>query len=182
MLKLRKSHSLVPKLPTNKVEWTLIGLVGKPHALKGEFYIGGRSSLLSPEHEVCLVGSSLKTATLSKLSQRIIRDRSVVRLEAYPSRTHLEAILGQSLWGKRDIEEGPLGYLLGRRVIDADKVLVGTVVGFTHYGASEIICIESESCQFEVPFVESYFSLDLSQDQLEMCVPVSHIQCFSEKS
>ena len=172
----------MPKLPTNnKVEWTLIGKVGKPHALKGEFYIGGRSSLLSLDHETCLVGTSLETATLSKLSQRIIRDRSVIRLEAYPSRTHLEAILGQSLWGKRDIEEGPFSYLIGRQVVDADKALVGTVTGFTHYGASHIICIKSESDQFEVPFVESYFHLNNPQEQLEMCLPISHIQCFSEK-
>ena len=66
-------------------------------------------------------------------------------------------------------------------MIDSNKVTVGTVSGFAHYGASDIICIRSKSHYFEVPFVDSYFNLATHTDQLEMIVPSSHIECFGEQ-
>ena len=144
---------------SQKTHWKKIGFIGRPHGLRGSFYLGGRNYPLQPLFSNLLVGEHPDQALACKLtSLREQHGRSILTLDLFPDRNALENASGLSLWAPAGIYENPLESLLGLRCVDHLGFFMGTVSGFANHGASDIIRVTNPTSRLslDLPFVESY--------------------------
>jgi len=147
--------------------WLLIGAVGKPHGLRGAFFVSGRSEPLPKGCKQAVVGDSPSTGAVHRVAaDSLLQDRPVMAFADVPDRTAIELLRGMKVWIPRDsvpVDESA-EYLwsdvLGSEVFDAAGVCLGRVVDMTNYGASDIAIIEDrQGARLDMAFVDVYVDM-----------------------
>ncbi len=133
-------------MPKNLI---LVASIGKPHGVKGECYL---HSYTHPPDSVLtmapLQDSSGKTLTIK--SWRKVDKGFLVMWEGYDDRTAVEKILHGAVFIDRQfLPPAPAGHyyqhdMIGFNVVGEDGQTIGTVAGFSNYGAGDILVIKSE--------------------------------------
>ncbi len=149
-------------------KWINLGAVGKPHGLKGAFFISGRSEALN----LSLKGASLAVGTDPENSLQVSvdhqtdhRDTSVLQLSAWVDRSTVEQHRGESLWIRREAipvdetREYLWNDLIGMTVISQGSNIFGEITGVANFGATDIVAIKHGDCTIEIPLVDAYFDL-----------------------
>lgn len=159
-------------------QWTMIGKVGKPHGLRGLFYVSGRCDLLDEDYREVVVGPDPNKGKADLIScYQIIKNRAVIALASYRDRTAVEAILGQSLWAE-EVEQGDheFDHLIDQPLLDCNGVLLGHVRAVYNYGASDVLEIYFDGKgTLDVPYVPSYFvDFDQPESPLKLSVSADH--------
>lgn len=148
-----------------------MGTVGKPHGLRGAFFVSGRSEAIPPKCRQVLIGQVPDgTARVFHVaSNRDPQGRPLMTLEECNDRTVIESMRGMKIWMPRaDIELDEASEFLwsdvvGAEVYDASGMRMGTIVEMVNYGASDIAVIENdESSRVEIPFVGVYVDMQFS--------------------
>lgn len=143
----------------------IIGKVGRPHGLKGHFYVSGRSSLL-PEafHRASLTLCSGKGEQLcsSVLSHAIIQNRSAIRLADVTDRTAAEKIKGWAIYASEDLEDDPAEHLLEKQLFDVNGEKIGFICGTFNFGGVDTIEIldPEKNLKLLIPLAPSFFDLN----------------------
>ena len=172
----QKPTRLAPKKPSNPSldsltgkddRWLLIGAVGKPHGLRGAFFVSGRSDPLPKGCKQAVVGDSTSTGTVHPIATAsLLQDRPVMAFADVPDRTAIELLRGSKVWIPRDSVpvDDSAEYLwsdfLGSEVFDAAGLCLGRIVDMTNYGASDIAVIEnSQGARLDMAFVDVYVDM-----------------------
>ncbi len=153
--------------------WIQLGAVGKPHGLRGAFFVAGRDDLLPASLQSVFLGESPETADSYQLSScRMQSGRVQVTLQGIDSREAVEALRGSLLWCDRsdipldDRREYLWADLIGREVHDVTGRVVGICRKVQNFGASDILLLHSVDKQLwlDVPLVASYFDMNFTAD------------------
>ncbi|MDD9951570.1 MAG: hypothetical protein OXT67_08410 [Zetaproteobacteria bacterium] len=157
---------------------SLIGRVGKAHGLKGEFFLSGRTRLLSPSPDEVFLDTGNGTQDDSSarvLSHRVWKGRDLLQLDCYPDRTSVEKHHGFHIYGAVDGTED-LEYLLDQAVDTLSGEHIGTVEAITNYGAHDCIVMRhpSGTKTLELPFVDDYFQAKANAQVLLLRLPLAH--------
>ncbi len=119
---MQKLPRLAPKKPSNPVadssakdllagvedRWLLIGTVGKPHGLRGAFFVSGRSEPVPKSCKKVSLGEEPSSGQVFAVAVASVQqDRPVMALESVTDRTAIEAIslvveaaVFEDLWSK----------------------------------------------------------------------------------
>lgn len=143
--------------------WKKIGKIGKPHGLKGSFYLSGRTQVLEPVFTEVLVGERPESSTPATISgQRDHSNRTILTLDIFTDRTSLETAVGQWIWAPEAIFERPIDSLRNRPCKDLNGEDMGVITDIFNHGASDILEITSERHGvIEIPFADVYMDTEL---------------------
>ena len=162
---------------TPEMSW--IGAVGRPHGVRGDFFLAGRSELLclesAGEYSARMGPSLANSRAVTIARHQVVQGRDLLHLREIADRTQLEACTGESLWLETQLLVDPYAPWRGCAVLDAQGQVLGCLREFVHHGATCNAQIESPSgAWLEVPFVEAYFCLDAdrARSQKQMCLTV----------
>ena len=153
----------------------VVGVIGRPHGIKGEVTIDLHTD--EPDRRF-LVGSVLRSdrGPLTVASQRWHRGRLLVRFNQLSSRTAAEAARGTSLTTVLDVAELPTGpgefydwQLIGLTVLDAAGQPRGTVAAVIHRPAQDLLEVDTGADRRLVPFVEALVPvIDLGHHRVQL--------------
>lgn len=169
------------------MNYVLIGKIHSAQGIKGEIFV----SIFSEEAEWADRWETLYVSkdkeqqpsaefaiASARTHKKLGRWGFAVRLDNVKDRNRAEELKGLKVYVPEDFlvsEEGEAIYLrevLGFRVIDQTRGDVGEVVGFAGNAMQDLLVIESEKGQFEVPFVEPLLvETDRDNKKLIMDIP-----------
>ena len=160
--------------------WVKIGIVGKAHGLRGAFFISGRDIELPSEIEEVSIGEEGSGRNMFRvLATRMQSGRPLIQLEGIGAREQVKDYLGQALWARRvafEVEGDEYMWhdVVGKKVVDENDNLVGTIINIDNYGAADIVVIESEKGFLPVSFIDAYFDMSFKRkdEQIKMIVDV----------
>jgi 16S rRNA processing protein RimM len=141
----------------------LVGVVGRPHGVRGEVAIELRTD--EPERRFA-VGARLRIedgdAVVVVTGRRLHGDRLLVRFGGLADRTAVEALRGVRLVADVPVDERPDDaeefydrQLIGLRVLDHAGIEVGTVAAVLHRPAQDLLEIDTDDGARLVPFVSA---------------------------
>ncbi len=145
----------------------VVGVIGKPHGLRGEVGIDLRTD--EPERRFA-IGQTVRSEGGAQIftisSARDHSGRLLVTFNELPDRTAVEAVRGTRLVVDVVADETPVDegeyydrQLVGLRVLDAGGADVGEVVAVIHLPAQDALEVQTEAGLRLIPFV-----LDLVPD------------------
>ncbi|MCP3887603.1 MAG: 16S rRNA processing protein RimM [Desulfobulbaceae bacterium] len=145
--------------PTDR--YLLIGRVGKPHGLRGEFklicFSGQPESILSYTRLVLVDKNGNLSGPLVTRKSRVQGKNVVIALETINDRDQVEAIVGVGvLVAKEDLPEtGENEYywhhLEGQELVDLEGNIIGTVASLFNNGAQDILVVSAGSEEVLIP-------------------------------
>lgn len=153
-------------------QWIKIGLVGRPHGLRGDFFVSGREEPLPTSYRNIAIGSDPGWGDKAAVLQiRHQNGQSVMRCSASTSRDSATGLCGRPIWVPReqievDEEQHFLwGDLIGRAVEDCDGLKLGHAFQVYNVGASDIMVVRDDQGKaLEIAIAPPYFDTDgLSQ-------------------
>ena len=138
--------------------WKEIGVIGRAQGLKGDFFVN-RQGLLPESHKDVVIGDTPQNGLhASILSQKIYKNKSLIRLSKLLDRTALEPYVGKILWGKSNIADNPFEDFLGVEIFDQQKQYVGKIHEVYNHGGTDNIELQDQEGNFlEIPLCEAYF-------------------------
>lgn len=160
-----------------------LGTVGRALGLQGSFYISGRDEAIPNSVVVIKIGTTLETARDAKIiSMAWQHDRPVIKCSLAGDRTSAELLRGMSIWVEDvkiaidDSKEFLLKDLFGRKVIDVNGVMIGTVHDVIRMPASVNIVVlrPDSSADVDIPMISTYVDMKFERgsDVLRLTVPV----------
>ncbi len=145
--------------PTDR--YLLIGRVGKPHGLRGEFklicFSGQPESILSYTKLVLVDHKGNVSEPLATRKSRVQGKNAVITLETIDDRDQAEAIVGAGvLVAKEDLPEAREDeyywhHLEGQELVGIDGRVIGTVVSLFNNGAQDILVVSAGSDEVLIP-------------------------------
>lgn len=158
-----------------------IGVIGKPHGVKGAFFLVGRSHELGFKLKGSEVRAGLNFRSSSSFRVESFyssQGRPVVGLVECTDRAKAESLRGGSLWVSRELvpldEESEYFWqdLLQKIVVTPQGNALGEIKAVDNFGATDIISIESSQGLLDIPFVKQYFdmSFDSSSSEIRLIV------------
>lgn len=160
-----------------------VGRVKDAHGVKGEIFItlfAGEAAWLGQLKEVRLVGegTSEEPRVLQVKSVRLHKNGLIVKSPDVHDRNAAEALKGLFLEIPGEFlvsqpgEEVYLKEVHGFRVFTKAKGEVGTIVGFSSNSAQDLLVINTNWGEFEVPFVEAYVeNIDFEAKEMHLDLP-----------
>lgn len=156
-------------MSNGKNHWIQVGTIGKPHGLRGGFFVSGRSGLLPKGVKSLMLRLKDSKLRLSLSTQRLQSGRVLLSCKEFNSPEEVKEFVGQTLWCLRaDIKTDDGEYLwadlIDCKVIDLHGNLVGSIVRVENHGASDIVTINApkSSKHVSIPFVATYFDMSFS--------------------
>jgi len=146
--------------------WSWIGAVGRPHGVRGAFFLSGRTAVLHFDGEAPYTarvgGKSPESATpVTILQHTTPKGRDLLQLSSWLDRTQVETHYGASLWVPEALLSDPDAPWSGCEVEDVHGKRLGTLRGFVDHGATPNAQIQADTGHWlEVPFVDSFFIQD----------------------
>jgi ribosomal 30S subunit maturation factor RimM len=166
----------------NQDQWKLIGKVGRPFGVKGEFYLQTiDANMPSKKHKHLLIGSDISVAKQMEIkNHKSHKNKTILTVAEILDRTHLEKnFVGLSVWGLKEISDFEYEGHLGLQVYDKDNKLLGKIEAFYEYGAGLVVKIHSSSINsyLEIPYTDKYIkdfnklkASKHSKDKIELTV------------
>lgn len=164
-----------------KHEWKTFGCVGKPHGLKGSFYVQKQTRPLPADLKTIRLGDSPHIAYLESqvLEIKSHRDKAILTVDKIPDRTVLDTHKGVKIWAAFPQSKfSEFDELIDFQVKDNLGELLGKVKQFYNYGASDVMEIQSaEEKILEIPFLDSYIlKIEKQQNTIILSVPKSNFE------
>jgi 16S rRNA processing protein RimM len=154
-----------------------IGVVGRPHGLRGALHIflhNPASEILCEVESVALAAKGADAVRYRVAEVRRAAKSCIVALEGVDSRERAEALTGARVHVPRaalprlDAGEYYVADLIGLEVRQAGTRL-GAVTGSRAQGGIEVLSVHGEECEIEVPFVADYVvEVDLPAARIEV--------------
>jgi 16S rRNA processing protein RimM len=149
--------------PASETVEVVVGVIGRPHGVRGEVAVAPRTD--EPERRFH-VGAELRgegtDRVLTVESSRAHSGRMLVRFVEAPDRSAVESLKGVRLVVDVAVDERPSEpeefydrQLVGLRVIDAGGVAVGRVAVVLHLPGQDLLEIDTEHGSRLVPFVSA---------------------------
>ena len=142
-----------------------VGKVKDAHGIKGELFIvlfAGEAAWLGELKEIRLASEDGDTKVFPVKSVRLHKNGLIAKSADIRTRNEAEALIGRlfeipaELLVSKPGETVFLREVHGFKVVTKQKGEVGTVTGFSSNGAQDLLVIETNWGEFEVPFVEAY--------------------------
>jgi 16S rRNA processing protein RimM len=155
-------------LKSGEDRWLLIGTVGKPHGLRGAFFISGRSEPFPASCRQVVLGPDPEHGRVFSVARGSLQpDRPVLGLVEVSDRTFVEGMRGEKIWIARSslqVDESAeylWSDIAGAEVFDSTGNLMGRIVDMVNYGASDIAVLENANGQrLDLPFVPVYVDMN----------------------
>ncbi len=160
-------------------DWLLLGKVGKPYGLRGQFYISQLDHEPPLDLTEVVVGETLSSGKLAQVAElRTYKDRPLLSLDMIEDRTALESFRGQNLWLAKDETQDPFDLYIDRQVVDCHHNSLGKTSEIVDYGAGPNIVIEATDLKtLELPFIEDYFFIeDSDKGPLKLKQPIDFFE------
>jgi len=149
-------------------EMLFIGIVGRPHGLKGAFFVASRTEPFPSDYKSIFIGPNRdKVRSASVSLARMQGDRSVIQCSLASSREEAETLTGQEMFvsstlahkvHKKDVIWADL---MGCTVVSSSAKVVGTVTNLYDNGATGVIQITGLNADTaDLPMVSAIFDLD----------------------
>ena len=154
-------------------KYLCLGKIGKPHGLKGAFFVAGRDTPLPDVSEICIgLNPDLGAWVLVSRNEQQ-GERAILEVSSILDRTTAEGLIHQPIWIKRtdlhlDKEEFLWIDLEGQAVFSADGVKLGDISTVANYGASDVVEIESNEKFLSLPLISDYFSLPIAPGPIHL--------------
>jgi 16S rRNA processing protein RimM len=151
-----ESNSSTDHLPDDHV---IVGRVGKPHGLRGEFYVFPETD--HPDRFAVSSRVFVGGAPTNVIASRSTDDRLIVGVDLARSREDAERLRGSVITipeqdrRQLDQDEWWPDQLVGLAVLDADGTARGSVVAIVEGVAQDRLVIATPTGRFEIPFVEA---------------------------
>ena len=183
---------------TEAAEPILVGLVVRPHGLRGEVKIEihsdvsdrfqpGRELLLGPRGRSG--GAQTRRRRVRVASFRPIRGGGVLRLEGWETRESAEELRDARLEVMRcEVPKAPDGLyyhfeLVGCRCIDATHGDLGEVVAVVEDGGGVLLEVSTADRTLPVPFVEAFLeSVDVAGREIRLRLPPGLLESCASRS
>jgi 16S rRNA processing protein RimM len=159
--------------PKSNYELVPIGKVGRPHGLRGAFFVSDRDDLVPRGYGEVYIGVSAQVARLAKiLSTSMQGHRPVLLVSLASDRSQAEALTHQTVFvpssklRKVAADAGGMLWwdLEGATVVDSDGKTLGIVRQVYNTGASDVIEITTtsdhgKSQTLDLPLIDDYVDL-----------------------
>ncbi len=178
------SKSANPELPSPGVETAdsiLVGLVIRPHALRGEVKIEVLSDVpdrFEPGRELRITAVGRPSRSVRVASFRPVRGGGVIRFEGWQTRDQAEALRGARIEVLRSqVPAAPAGLyyhfeLVGCRCIDARHGDLGEVTAVVEDGGGVLLEVSGPRGIVPVPFVEAFLeTVDVDRREIRLRLP-----------
>ncbi len=158
-----------------------IGIVGRALGLQGSFYVSGRDEPMPESLKIVQIGRTVDTAKDAKILKSFVQNgRPVILCDLASDRSSAELLTGMSIWAEshlisvQDDKEFLLSDLKGRKVFDADGVLLGIVEDVIKMPASVNIIVvnPSGSSDLEIPVISDYVDMSFKRGENSLCLNV----------
>ena len=169
------------------VRWVEVGVVGRPHGVKGELHIlfhNPDTTLAAPGIELASRSkdkAEVESAQTELIIQRVRETPKgwLIFFEGVGRREAAAALTNQRLFVRRDslpdLEDGELYQtdLVGLIATSGDGEVLGTIAGFFDNGAHDVIVIRREDGdEIFLPFLsENLIECDLAEGSVTLEVP-----------
>jgi len=150
--------------PPDQTRWVEVGVLGRPHGLKGEIYLRTPSG----QDDVILNATRLKIHTkkiervLEILEIRMVKSGFLVTLEGVDDRdaaarlTGAAVLLDRAEFPEPEVDEFYYSDLEGAPVMDRDGQVLGRVLYFEEYGTDVMFFEWTGHGKVAIPVVEAY--------------------------
>lgn len=166
-----------------KSHWLKLGVVGKPHGIRGAFFVNGRDEPFPKKFRDIVLGSNPEAGKRAVVTAvATAQDRSVISIEQCTSREAAEALAGLPIWiaavhvAIDEQTEYLWSDITGRVVVAPEGEILGEVMRVVNYGASDVVVIVDQvRGHLEVPFVANFFDMGFTrgEHELRLTVPVT---------
>ncbi len=169
--------------------WVALGRVGRPHGLKGAFFIVGFDPGFGFSFREVRIGETPLEAECYKVrSCKASGDQAILSCSSLSRREHAEPLRGKLVFAHRQhlhldsAEEYLWSDLIGKRIASCDgQSLVGTITAVRNFGASDLIAISLEDgAQVEAPFIRDFFDMSFRPEDptIRLAVPQETLEPF----
>jgi 16S rRNA processing protein RimM len=136
-----------------------VGRVGKPHGLRGGFFLRGSHHTSEFPYREILIGTHERDANLHPVRQ-VYRSGDQLVIVSDFDRSALEKIADQFVYVERNQAgtETVWADLIGVKVVDKAGELVGEIKDVYNAGATDILVIKAKGT-LELPYSDSYFGV-----------------------
>lgn len=145
----------------SELDSVLIGVVGRPHGLRGEVTVALRTDepmLRFAPGQAVRVGRAPRTVATSRWHGGLL----LVAFADAGGRSGAEALRGLEIWADVPADEEPAGtdefydrHLVGLEVRDAAGAAVGTVAAVEHGPSQDLLVVAMADGERRVPFVSA---------------------------
>ena len=150
--------------------WLMLGRVGRPHGMRGHFFVSGRSEPIPRSYGEVRIGQRPETAEPARLEASFLRGgRPVLLCSLAQDRRAAQQLTHQFIWIRRCQLPAPAqdeflwADLEGRRLVDVDGVCLGTIKKVYNLGASDLMeVVDQDGASVDIPLVSRYVELDSS--------------------
>jgi len=187
------SRSSSPDSASSLPPFVTVGLVGKPHGVRGEVFV----KVFSDVGDRFDVGADLRAVksghlrqTLSVVTKRQVKGGAILRFEGFDTRDQVEGLRGSLLEVARgNVPPAPAGSyyffeLIGCECFDARAGRLGRVRDVLDDGGGLLLAIESgERNELLVPFVSMYLGeVDVEGRRIDLQLPDGLIELCGSRS
>jgi len=170
----------------------LVGLVARPHGLRGEVKIEVHSDVagrFEPGRELLIAAANRPPRTVRVASFRRVRGGGVIRLEGVADREAAEALRGARLEvAASQVPAAPDGMyyhfeLVGCRCVDRELGDLGEVKAVVEDGGGVLLEVTDGDRTLPVPFVEAFLEeVDVARRQIRLRLPPGLIESCASRS
>lgn len=153
---MQESSSSTDTIPDGHV---LVGRIGKPHGLEGEFYVFPETD--HPERFAVSSRLTVRGRMTKVISSRATEDRLIISVSLANNRPAAERLRGALITipeeERRRLDDGEWWpeQLVGLEVFDHRGTARGTVAGVIEGVAQHRLVVRTSAGLFEIPFVEA---------------------------
>jgi 16S rRNA processing protein RimM len=162
-----------------------VGKVMDAHGIRGDIYcliFSGDVSWINKIKKLNLKGNTeIESFNIKKI--KAFKRGFIATLEGFNDRNKAEEYKGAELWVEADLfvsEDGESLYLseiLNFELHDEKLGLVGTIQDFSSNGVQDLLIVENENSEFEIPFVKEFvISMDFDKQSILMNLPDGLLQ------
>jgi len=162
--------------------YVAIGKVGKPHGLRGAFFVANRTDPIPASYGELWIGVDAVVARATKVrASHMQAERPLLLCSLAENRSGAEALTGQLIYAERSRIKLKSGEMLwsdleGALVLDVLGVVIGRVHHVYNAGSCDIIELRSGPRSVDIPLIDAYLApgqaLDLARRTLQLQVQI----------
>ena len=162
---VRTSDATTPSLVSDML---FVGIVGRPHGLKGAFFVSSRTEPFPPKYKSIFIGKNRDQArTAEVLFARMQGDRPLIQCSISSTREDAEKLTGQEIYVSSSLahkffeKDGLWSDLMGCSVESTSGKTLGKITHLYDNGATGVIQITGgDADTADLPMVSAIFDLD----------------------
>ena len=160
--------------------YVAIGKVGKPHGLRGAFFVANRSEPIPSSYGELWIGADVGVARPTRVrASHMQADRPLLLCTLAEHRSGAEALTGLLIFAERSRIKLRPGEMLwsdleGVAVVDVHGVTMGRVHHVYNAGSCDIVELRSGARSVDIPLIDAYLApgqaLDIGRGTLQLQV------------